>query len=238
MTDTKKITELDELVTVATGDFVPIVDVSDLTGGASGTTKKIQRDNLVGLGDVVGPASAVDDNIATFDLTTGKLIQDGGSTIAEVLARANHTGTQLANTISDFVTQVQANSIDNVSEDTNPILKRQETAGEALVSGDLVYLNASNKYVKADASAESTAKGRLLMANATISSDAVGDFIQLGEFTTSGLTAGDTYYMSETTGAITNVQPTTSTSIVRIVGDAKSTTVLIFAPDRSWVEVL
>lgn len=33
-------------------------------------------------GDVVGPASAVDDRIATFDGTTGKLIQDGGTTIA------------------------------------------------------------------------------------------------------------------------------------------------------------
>jgi hypothetical protein len=39
-----------------------------------------------GSGDVVGPASAVDDRIATFDGTTGKLIQDGGATIAEVRA--------------------------------------------------------------------------------------------------------------------------------------------------------
>jgi hypothetical protein len=37
-------------------------------------------------GDVVGPASAVDDRIATFDGTTGKLIQDGGSTIAGITA--------------------------------------------------------------------------------------------------------------------------------------------------------
>jgi hypothetical protein len=42
-----------------------------------------------GTGDVVGPASAVDDRIATFDGTTGKLIQDGGSTIAGVLATAD-----------------------------------------------------------------------------------------------------------------------------------------------------
>jgi len=37
-----------------------------------------------GAGDVVGPASAVDGNIATYDGTTGKLIEDGGATIAEV----------------------------------------------------------------------------------------------------------------------------------------------------------
>lgn len=37
-----------------------------------------------GSGDVVGPASAVDDRIATFDGTTGKLIQDGGKTVAQL----------------------------------------------------------------------------------------------------------------------------------------------------------
>ncbi len=36
-----------------------------------------------GGGDVSGPASAVDDNIATFDGTTGKLIQDSGSAISD-----------------------------------------------------------------------------------------------------------------------------------------------------------
>lgn len=38
---------------------------------------------IVGSGDVVGPASAVDDRIATFDGTTGKLIQDGGKTLIQ-----------------------------------------------------------------------------------------------------------------------------------------------------------
>lgn len=37
-----------------------------------------------GSGDVVGPASSVDDRIATFDGATGKLIQDSGSGIAIV----------------------------------------------------------------------------------------------------------------------------------------------------------
>jgi hypothetical protein len=39
-------------------------------------------------GDVVGPSSAVSDNIAVFDTTTGKLIKDGGSSIAGVLSSA------------------------------------------------------------------------------------------------------------------------------------------------------
>lgn len=37
-------------------------------------------------GDVVGPASAVNNRIAVFDGTTGKLIKDGGSTIADIVA--------------------------------------------------------------------------------------------------------------------------------------------------------
>lgn len=41
-----------------------------------------------GVGDVVGPASAVNNNIAVFDTTTGKLIKDGGSTIAGAIAAA------------------------------------------------------------------------------------------------------------------------------------------------------
>lgn len=37
-----------------------------------------------GTGDVVGPASAVDDRVATFDGTTGKLIQDSGYTVPQL----------------------------------------------------------------------------------------------------------------------------------------------------------
>lgn len=44
-----------------------------------------------GAGDVVGPASSVDDRIATFDGATGKLIQDGGQTIAQVIAASTGT---------------------------------------------------------------------------------------------------------------------------------------------------
>lgn len=34
--------------------------------------------------DVVGPASAVDENITVFDGTTGKLIKDGGESINDI----------------------------------------------------------------------------------------------------------------------------------------------------------
>jgi len=64
-----------------------------------------------GGGDVVGPASAVDSRIAAFDGTTGKLIKDGGSTVANVLARANHTGTQAWSTLTGTPTTLSGYGI-------------------------------------------------------------------------------------------------------------------------------
>lgn len=45
-----------------------------------------ELDTLIGglSGDVVGPGSSVADHIALFDGTTGKLIKDGGKTIAQI----------------------------------------------------------------------------------------------------------------------------------------------------------
>jgi hypothetical protein len=72
-----------------------------------------------GGGDVTGPASSTDNNIAIFNGITGKIIQDGGNTIAQVKDRANHTGTQVASTISDFDTEVS----NNVDVSANTIAK-------------------------------------------------------------------------------------------------------------------
>lgn len=55
---------------------------------STATAGEISISAPAGSGDVVGPASAVDDRLATFDGTTGKLIQDGGSTITDVVTAA------------------------------------------------------------------------------------------------------------------------------------------------------
>lgn len=44
----KKITDFTTLTSIASGDFVPVVDVSDTTESAEGTTKKITQSNLLG----------------------------------------------------------------------------------------------------------------------------------------------------------------------------------------------
>lgn len=65
-------------------------------GSPSANIKGPQGDpGAPGTGDVNGPASAVDERIAVFDGTTGKLIKDGGKTVAE-LQPADATLTALA----------------------------------------------------------------------------------------------------------------------------------------------
>jgi len=66
---------------VKTFSSSPIVPAP--TTDMQAATKKYVDDNAgTGDGDVVGPASATDGNLAVFDLTTGKLIKDGGAPFA------------------------------------------------------------------------------------------------------------------------------------------------------------
>ena len=115
--------------------------------------------------------------------------------------------------------------------------KITETAGESLIAGDWCYLKSDGKFWKTDASAEATSKGLLYMSTAVISADATGEFIEDGEITLSSLTAGSTYYLSETAGAMTTTKPVTSGAIVRIVGYAKSTTKYHVKPSQSYIEL-
>lgn len=107
-------------------------------------------------GDVVGPASSVNNDIAVFDGTTGKLIKNGGNNISEVLDRANHTGTQTASTISDFDTEVSnntdvaANTTHRTSDGSNHTFIDQSVTTTATPVFDGVDLNNSRFNVTDD----------------------------------------------------------------------------------------
>ncbi len=73
-----------------------------------------------GLGNVIGPDSSIQDDIATFADTTGKVIQDSGKKITDLLA--------VANNLSDVADPVAA--FDNISPLTT--------------KGDLLVRTASN----------------------------------------------------------------------------------------------
>lgn len=75
------------------------IDDPSVSGGGGGT------------GDVVGPASSVNNRIAAFDGTTGKLLKDGGKTIAELRAPSIQSVTSSATvtpTFSDDMVKVTA----------------------------------------------------------------------------------------------------------------------------------
>jgi hypothetical protein len=94
-------------VVPASGDSILITDVSNsdkiqksslLIG--TGTTTFLRNDGTwatpAGGGDVVGPSSSVNARIATFNGTTGKLIQDSGTLISG-LATSTHTHGNITN---------------------------------------------------------------------------------------------------------------------------------------------
>jgi len=73
----KKISALTALTTPADGDYLPIVDSSDTTDAASGTTKKIAVSAFF-------PTSSTDNAIARFDDITGKLLQNSAITVSDL----------------------------------------------------------------------------------------------------------------------------------------------------------
>lgn len=84
---------------------------------AADATEKSARETADGE-RTKGPASATGDDIAVFSGTTGKIVKDGGKTIAQSLDRGNHTGTQLASTVSDFDTQVRKSTLNQMTAPT------------------------------------------------------------------------------------------------------------------------
>ena len=211
-----KITDLTENTSPAA------TDIFEMTIDPAGTplSRKVQAGNV---GTTIFAAKDTDD-------------LSEGSNLYYTEGRVTANSSVTANTAKTGVTT----QISNVVEDTTPafggncdwasngmMLTSQTVAGS---NGDAVYLSSADTWTQADASAESSAsKGLGVRISAT-------EVLTHGVYTTSSLTAGAIYYLSETTGAITTTAPTTSTSIVRIIGYALTTTELLVFPDQSFVE--
>lgn len=96
------------VVADATNDTLTLVAGTNITITTDAATDSITINSTAsGSGDVVGPASATDNAIARFDLTTGKLIQNSGITIADgasgTLAGSNSGDVTLSGT-PDYIT--------------------------------------------------------------------------------------------------------------------------------------
>ena len=112
---------------------------------------------------------------------------------------------------------------------SNGFMLSGQTVGGS--NGDLVYLSSANTWTQADADAAATASGMLAIK---ISATTV---LTQGVYTTTGLTAANTYYVSLTAGGITNTKPSATADVVRVIGYALSTTELYFNPDGYYHEI-
>lgn len=98
---------------------------------------------------VQGPASSTTEDIAVFNGTSGKVVKDGSKTVGQVLERANHTGTQLASTISNFDTQVRTSRLDQMAVPTANLsinehkLTKVSDPTEALDGANKEYVDAA-----------------------------------------------------------------------------------------------
>ena len=216
------------------------VDGIDIATDVAANTSKVT--NATHTGDVTGATTLTVDKTAI----TGKTEVTAVGSDYILISDTSDTGNLKKALISDVL---GGSGISNLVDDTTPQLGGNldrnnksiiiiETAGENLSAGDLCYLKSDGKYWKADASTDTTSSSELLLCNATITADASGEFIEFGEYTTTGLTTGSKYFVSETTGEFTSTAPATSNAVVRIIGYALSTTVLKFRPDTTYIKLV
>lgn len=108
------------------------------------------------------------------------------------------------------------------------IMASMQTINGSVSAGEVVELTDTG-WDEADATAESTADGIIGIY--------IGDnrvLIQ-GVYTTTSLSAGSLYWLSETEGLYTSTKPTTAGTIVKFVGQAISSTKLLLM-NNLWIE--
>ena len=132
----KKVTDLDALIVASENDIHHVIDVSDTSHSPEGTSKKIT------LGDIKS-------SLFTDD--------------ADLLDRANHTGTQPSSTISDFASIIRdlsyvhdqgvPNSVWTINHNLNkyPSAIAVDTA-KAVMMGQIDYINLNNLTITFNAS--------------------------------------------------------------------------------------
>jgi len=115
-------------------------------------------------------------------------------------------------------------------------LKATLEAAEALVFGNVCYINTSGKCAKADASATATSRA-VVMATETLGIDASGDFLLLGfaRDDSWAWTVGKEVFLSETAGELTQTAPIVPDSVTQVLGVAIHADRVYFNPSSDVV---
>lgn len=232
-----KISDLTALTTPASGDLIPIVDVSDTTQAASGTTKKITYANLTPFAPTASP---------TF---TGTVVIPTPFTIGAVSMTATGTELNFVDGVTSAIqTQLDAKlpSLMTVPTSdgtaTGPVTSAFVSGYTSSAIGDLVYLDSSSKWQKVDADAIATTTGLLGIALAVAATDAAllvalpGSFVYSTAFPT--FTVGVPVYAGETPGAVSASVPTGTDGVVRVIGFAVHADKIYFNPSPDNITIV
>jgi hypothetical protein len=116
------------------------------------------------------------------------------------------------------------------------------TYGESITLGDLLYFKSDGKVYKADGTSIATAKLPCMgLALATAASGAhdvllVGTYKDATKWTAGTvLTVGGICYLSATTAATTQTQPSTADNVIQVVGVAIAADTIYFNPVLTYI---
>ena len=203
-------------------DSNKIINVTDPTSAQDAATKAYVDAAAGGGGDVTGPASSVDNSIAVYDGTTGKVIK-------------NDTGV-IIDTNSNVILENWPESDGEFRGDVDGGIRFTAQADGALSKGDVVYISgasgANTLVAKAQSNSSSTMPAfgfvnRAALSGATVQIITFGNIYGSGTYPldtttdseSNSLTVGDTIYVSSTVaGGYTNVKPSGETNLIQNIG--------------------
>ena len=176
-----------------------------------------------GTGDVTGPASSVDNRIAVFNGTTGKIIKDSGTLISG-LALASHTHDDR------YYTETEIDAKIDFAIRLQIYPQTKNTSGVTIPKGAVVQFAGTQgdfSLIKQAVASEINANPSLLMglAREAIPNNAFGDvvwfgnveFLALGSFTT-----GQILWFDTVNGGLTATEPATNKIQIAAVQKASS----------------
>lgn len=139
---------------------------------------------------------------------------------------------QLLDLKAELMLEIQNLKVDEIN------ISYDFPAGENVSLGEICYLKSDGFMWKANASAESTAKGLLGMATRSIYKDDVGRFLMYGKISLeSAGSLGSVYYLHTSDGDMTATPPSGSGQIVRVVCYGLGSISHLFYPDVTWVKI-
>ncbi len=119
-------------------------------------------------------------------------------------------------------------------EAQNNILSTAYSCNSSIAVNDVVYISSSNTVGLADNNGSNTFPVIGIVTSKPTTTTCI--ICLFGEITLSGLTAGVSYYLSSTAGAMTVTPPTASGSIIQILGVAKTSTIFSLNINLNYIE--